>query len=83
MRLADHVDFVIGVDTHKQSHTLGLVTGAGTEVEDVTFATDAFGYKRMLAWVQQRTGDPDRRCWGDRRDGKLRVGAHYVPSRAR
>ena len=63
MHLAEHVDFVIGVDTHKQSHTLGLVTAAGTEVEDVTFATDAFGYKRMLAWAEQRTGDPGRRCW--------------------
>ncbi len=31
MRLADHVDFVIGVDTHKQSHTLGLLSARGEE----------------------------------------------------
>ena len=54
MHLAEHVDFVIGVDTHKQCHVLGLVAATGTEVEDVTFATDAFGYKRMLAWAKQR-----------------------------
>ncbi|HEX4217627.1 MAG TPA: IS110 family transposase [Acidimicrobiales bacterium] len=63
MHLAEHVDFVIGVDTHKQSHTLGLVTATGADVEDETFATDAFGYKKVLAWTKQRTAERQRRCW--------------------
>jgi hypothetical protein len=52
MRLADQVDFVVGVDTHKLSHTLGLVSSGGAELDHVTFSTDAFGYRRMLAWVR-------------------------------
>ena len=51
MRLADHVDVVVGVDTHKQSHTLGIVDSTGAELAEVTVATDAFGYRRMLRWV--------------------------------
>lgn len=63
MRLSDHVDFVIGVDTHKLSHTLGLVSAGGTELDDVSFATDAFGYRKMLKWARQRAAEPSRRCW--------------------
>jgi hypothetical protein len=32
-------------------------------VENETFFTDAFGYRKMLAWTTQRTGDPARPCW--------------------
>ena len=35
----------------------------GVELDDVTFATDAFGYRKMLAWANKRTADPSRRCW--------------------
>ena len=62
MRLATRVDFVVGVDTHKNSHTLGLLDRTGAEVADTTLATDAFGYRKMLAWVRGRTTDPERRC---------------------
>lgn len=63
MHLADQVDFVIGVDTHKHSHTLGVLDRTGAEIADVTLTTDAFGYRRMLAWVRQLSADPARRCW--------------------
>jgi hypothetical protein len=74
MRLADHVDYVIGVDTHKQSHTLGLLDSTGRELGDVTIPTDAFGYKRMLAWVRQHSGDPSRRCWAIEGTGSFGAG---------
>jgi transposase len=74
MRLAEHVDFVIGVDTHKHSHTLGLLTSAGSEIEDETFATDAFGYRKMLAWTKQRTGEAARRCWAIEGTGSFGAG---------
>jgi len=74
MRLADHVDFVIGVDTHKQSHTLGLLSARGEEVTDETFVTDAFGYRKMLAWAKRHAGDPMRRCWAIEGTGSFGAG---------
>ena len=38
MRLGDQVDFVIGVDTHKHSHTLGIVDSAGADLVDTVGA---------------------------------------------
>ncbi len=81
MRLADHVDFVIGVDTHKLSHTLGLVSTGGVELDDVTFATDAFGYRKMLAWPTSAP-QPVAPMLGHRGNRKLRVGPHDLPTRA-
>lgn len=74
MHLADHVDFVIGVDTHKSSHTLGLVDRTGAEHGDVTLATDAFGYPKMLSWAKERTADPERRCWAIEGTGSFGAG---------
>lgn len=74
MRLADHVDFVIGVDTHKNSHTLGLVDRSGVEIDHTKLATDAFGYRKMLAWVRQRTPDTTGRCWAIEGTGSYGAG---------
>ena len=74
MHLANHVDFVVGVDTHKNSHTLVLVDRTGAEVADTTLATDAFGYRKMLAWVKERTIDPGRRCWAIEGTGSYGAG---------
>lgn len=74
MRLASRVDFVVGVDTHKNSHTLGLVDRTGAEVADITLPTDAFGYRKMLTWVKERTGDPERRCWAIEGTGSFGAG---------
>ncbi len=48
--LAETVDFVIGVDTHRDSHTAAVVTAAGGLVERLTVATDAFGFRKLDAW---------------------------------
>jgi transposase len=74
MHLAEQVDFVIGVDTHKNTHTLGLLTSSGSEVEDETFVTDAFGCRKMLTWAKQRTASPDRRCWAIEGTGSFGAG---------
>jgi hypothetical protein len=73
MRLASHIDFVVGVDTHKNSHTLGLVDSAGVEIADTTLPTDAFGYRKMLAWVKEQTGS-GRRCWAIEGTGSFGAG---------
>jgi nucleoside-diphosphate-sugar epimerase len=59
--LADQVDAVIGVDTHKHTHTAAVVTPTGGLVADVTIPTDAFGAKRVLAFA--RAHAPGRRVW--------------------
>ena len=74
MHLADHVDHVIGVDTHKHSHTLGLVNNNGHEFDSTTIPTDAFGYRRMLEWACRRTSDPERRCWAIEGTGSFGAG---------
>jgi transposase len=74
MHLANQVDFVIGVDTHKNSHTLGLIDRTGVEVADTMLVTDAFGYRKMLAWVRERTTDPERRCWAVEGTGSFGAG---------
>lgn len=51
--LAETVDFVIGVDTHKHSHTAAVVTVRGALVDQTTVVTDAFGYKKLLAFAKQ------------------------------
>lgn len=59
--LAEHVDVVIGVDTHKHTHTAALVSAAGAELRTIEAATTAKGY---AAIVQLAVGYPrERRAW--------------------
>ncbi|MEA2025789.1 MAG: IS110 family transposase [Chloroflexota bacterium] len=59
--LADRVDAVIGVDTHKHTHTAAVVTPTGGLVDHVTVPTDTAGAKRMLAFAHRHA--PGRRVW--------------------
>ncbi len=59
--LADQVDHIIGVDTHRDAHSAALVNPAGAVEADITLATDAFGYRRLLRFAQERA--PGRRVW--------------------
>ena len=56
--LADEVDVVVGVDTHKHSHTAALVAPSGAEMRSTTVATTTKGYKELVelvaAWPQAR-----------------------------
>ena len=59
--LADDVEFVIGVDTHKQTHTAAVVDRLGGVGETFEFAADPAGYRRVLARV---TAGGGIRVWG-------------------
>lgn len=60
--LAGAVDFVIGVDTHRDSHTAAALDAvSGGVIEHVTVPTDAFGYRRLLAFAEEHS--PGRRVW--------------------
>ncbi len=65
--LAEEVDYVIGVDTHKDSHTAALVNATGGVVSGVEVAASASGYRKLLrlalvqaagrrAWAVEGTG---------------------------
>lgn len=70
--LADRVDTVIGVDTHKHTHTAAVVTPTGGLVDRVTIPTDAVGVKRMLAFARRQA--PGRRVWAIEGTGSYGAG---------
>jgi transposase len=59
--LADDVEFVIGVDTHKQAHTAAVVDRLGGVAETFEFAASPTGYRRVLSRVAACGGV---RVWG-------------------
>jgi transposase len=59
--LADQVDVVIGIDTHKHTHTAAVVTAVtGAALETVTVRTDVNGYQQLVE-LADRHGDA--RVW--------------------
>lgn len=50
--LAQQVDLVIGVDTHKHTHTAAAVDATtGGKLSELTVGTDLGGYGELLAWA--------------------------------
>ncbi|WP_233161075.1 IS110 family transposase, partial [Actinophytocola xanthii] len=58
--LAELVEFVIGVDTHADTHTAAVVASSGALLDTVTVGADADGYARLLELAEQHGG---LRCW--------------------
>jgi transposase len=59
--LADLVEVVIGVDTHKHTHTAAVVQAAtGAMVEQATAPATPAGYRQLLALANHHSG---RRLW--------------------
>jgi transposase len=48
--LAERVDVVIGIDTHKHTHTAAAVAATGAVLEHLTVVADPKGYRRLLAF---------------------------------
>ena len=60
--LADEADHLIGVDTHRDTHTAALVaTATGVLGPHATTAADAAGYRRLLRFADQNA--PGQRVW--------------------
>jgi len=59
--LADDVEVVIGVDTHKQAHTAAVVDRVGGVSATFEFAANPTGYRKMLGRVAAHGGI---RVWG-------------------
>ena len=59
--LADSVEVVIGVDTHKHTHTAAVVAAAtGTVVSQATVPATSSGYQQLLEFA---TRQPGQRVW--------------------
>ncbi len=69
--LADRVELVIGVDTHKQAHTAAVVDRLGGVVETFEFTADPAGYRRALA---QAAAADRPRVWGVEGTGSYGAG---------
>jgi transposase len=70
--LAGRVDHVIGVDTHRDSHTAAVLDTMGTVLSDTTVPADAFGYKRVLTFGRSRA--PGLRAWAIEGTGSFGAG---------
>jgi len=53
---ADRVDVVIGVDTHKHSHTEAVVSSTGGVLRGQTVASTDAGYRSLLALADEHPG---------------------------
>ena len=47
------LDAVIGVDTHRDTHSAALVDTVGRQLAVLVITADAAGYARLLAWVAE------------------------------
>jgi transposase len=69
--LADRVDLVIGVDTHKHSHTAAVVSATGGVLGERTVSSNAPGYTELLHFAQEHAG---RRIWAIEGTGSYGAG---------
>jgi transposase len=59
--LADIVDGVIGVDTHRDTLAAAATTPIGRILAQTATSADAAGYRALLDFADAQI--PDRRCW--------------------
>ncbi len=70
--LEGRIDYVIGVDTHRDSHTAAVVEVKGGVVDSLTVPSDAFGAKKVLGFAQERARG--RRVWAIEGTGSFGAG---------
>jgi hypothetical protein len=56
--LAECVDAVVGVDTHRDTHEVEIASPAGTPIATITISNDSAGYAELLAWIFQHAPGP-------------------------
>src|SRR6478609_5627260 len=49
--LADLIDAVVGVDTHRDTHHVEIALPTGTPIPTCSITNDASGYAQLLAWI--------------------------------
>jgi transposase len=79
--LADELDYVLGVDTHRDEHVVAVVTApAGAVVAGKTARANARGYRDLLRLAARHA--PGRRVWAIEGTGSYGAGlARYLAER--
>lgn len=73
--LAEHFDVVIGVDTHKHTHTAAALTATGAVLEHLTVPADPKGYRQLVAFGRRHGED---RLWAIEGTGSFGAGLTTV-----
>ncbi len=74
--LAELVDGVIGVDTHRDTLTAAAVTNLGGVLAQATISADAAGYQQLLGFADRQV--PGRRLWAVEGAGSFGAGLTAV-----
>ena len=74
--LAELVDGVIGVDTHRDPLTAAAVSHLGGVLARITISADAAGYQQLLGFAHRHL--PGRRCWAVEGAGSFGAGLTAV-----
>jgi transposase len=56
--VAELVDAVVGGDTHKDTHTLQMMTPTGVVLGEVQIGNDPAGYQDAIGWIGRHTPGP-------------------------
>lgn len=56
--LAELVDAVVGVDTHRDTHQAEIATATGTPIATITIGNHSAGYAELLGWILQHSPGP-------------------------
>jgi len=70
--LADQLDYVIGVDSHRDRHAFAIVTAFGAIELEQELAADPAGYRQALALAKRQA--PGRRVWAIEGTGSYGAG---------
>jgi transposase len=70
--LAEQIDFVVGVDTHKHSHAAAIVTPVGGVLTSLTVTANSVGYEALVAFAREQA--PGRRIWAIEGTGSFGAG---------
>src|SRR3954454_7674110 len=70
--LAGQIDYVIGVDTHRDTNTAAVLTEGGAVVAQQQCAADAMGYRRVVAFADEHASG--RRVWAIEGTGSFGAG---------
>jgi transposase len=79
--LADELDYVLGVDTHRDEHVIAVVTApAGAVVAGASAAANAHGYRALLGVAERHASG--RRAWAIEGTGSYGAGLRrYLEAR--
>jgi transposase len=69
--VADQHDVVVGVDTHKHTHTAAVVGSTGAVIDSLTVPANPSGYRRLIAFGR---GHGERRLWALEGTGSFGAG---------